>query len=66
MRLDVTTAAVTQRQAGGRRSTVRLDKPHGRARPDGYKQFVNPPEASVVRRIFEDYADGVSKSSFCL
>ena len=40
---------------------MRLDK-HGRARPDGYKQFVNPPEASVVRRIFEDYADGVSKS----
>ena len=41
---------------------MRLDK-HGRPRPDGYKMYVQPSEASVIRTIFEDYAGGLSKTS---
>ncbi len=38
---------------------VRIDK-RGRPRPAGYKQRIEPAEAAVVRRIFEEYAAGRS------
>ena len=38
---------------------VRIDK-RGRPRPDGYKPRVEPAQAAVVRRIFEEYAAGRS------
>src|SRR6266852_5209655 len=31
----------------------------GRSRPDGYRMVVDAGEAAVVRRIFQDFADGV-------
>ena len=39
---------------------MRLDK-HGRERPDGFKHYVKPLDAAVVLRIFEDFANGLSK-----
>lgn len=41
--------------------TARMDK-KGRPRPDGYRMVIEPREASVVLRIFEDFADGRSES----
>ena len=38
---------------------VRIDK-HGRPRPDGYKQKVDPLQAAIVVRIFEEFVSGVS------
>jgi len=39
--------------------TMRMDK-KGRPRPEGYKMVVEPREASVVVRIFQEVADGIS------
>ena len=38
---------------------VRIDK-HGRPRPDGYKMEVDPLQAAIVLRIFEEFVAGVS------
>ena len=38
---------------------VRIDK-RGRPRPEGYKMYIEPSEAAIVRRIFEEFAAGVS------
>ena len=37
---------------------MRLDK-RGQLRPEGYKMHIEPSEAAIIRRIFEDYAAGV-------
>ena len=41
--------------------TVRMDK-KGRPRPEGYRMVIEPREAGVVLRIFEDFSDGRSES----
>ena len=38
---------------------VRIDK-HGRPRPDGHKMKVDPLQAAIVLRIFEEFVAGVS------
>jgi DNA invertase Pin-like site-specific DNA recombinase len=38
---------------------MRMDK-KGRPRPDGYRMVIEPREATVVRRIFQEFADGRS------
>ncbi len=42
--------------------TVRMDK-KGRPRPDGYRMTIEPREAAVVLRIFQEFADGQAESS---
>jgi site-specific DNA recombinase len=37
--------------------TMRMDK-KGRPRPDGYRMEIDPAEARIVLRIFEDFANG--------
>jgi hypothetical protein len=51
--------------AGGRPYGYRTEElpsgkvdPHGRSIPDGYRLVIHEPEAAVVRRIFEAYAQG--------
>lgn len=39
---------------------MRLDK-KGRPRPDGYRMVIEPREAAVVQRIFEEFAAGTSQ-----
>ncbi len=41
---------------------VRIDK-KGRKRPEGYKPVTEPAEASIVLRVFRDYAEGTSLTS---
>jgi site-specific DNA recombinase len=40
---------------------IRMDK-KGRPRPDGYRMVIEPREASVVLRIFQEFADGHSQT----
>ena len=40
---------------------IRMDK-KGRPRPDGYAMVVDPREAAIVVRVFEEFASGVSQS----
>ncbi len=40
------------------RGEVRIDK-HGRPRPEGFGMRIEPSEAAVVRRIFEEFAGGI-------
>ena len=40
---------------------VRMDK-KGRPRPEGYKMTVDPREAAVILRVFEEFAGGSSES----
>ncbi len=42
--------------------TVRMDK-KGRPRPEGYRMVIEPREAAVVLRIFQEFANGQSESS---
>ena len=42
--------------------TVRMDK-KGRPRPDGYKMTIEPREAAVTLRIFQEFAEGKAESS---
>ena len=42
--------------------TVRMDK-KGRPRPDGYKMTIEPREAAVVLRIFQEFVEGKAESS---
>lgn len=42
--------------------TIRIDK-KGRPRPDGYRMQIEPGEATVIRRIFNEFADGRSESA---
>jgi site-specific DNA recombinase len=42
--------------------TVRMDK-KGRPRPEGYKMAIEPREAAVILRIFQEFSDGQSESS---
>ena len=41
--------------------TVRMDK-KGRPRPEGYGMLVEPREAAIVLRIFDEFADGAAQS----
>jgi len=38
---------------------MRVDR-RGRPRPDGYRMAIHPPEAAIVRRIFQLFGDGVA------
>jgi site-specific DNA recombinase len=40
---------------------IRMDK-KGRPRPEGYKMEIEPSEAAIVLRIFQEFAEGRSKS----
>jgi len=40
---------------------MRMDK-KGRPRPDGYRMVIEPREAAIVMRIFEEFADGHSQT----
>ncbi len=40
---------------------VRMDK-KGRPRPEGYRMVIEPREAAVVLRVFQEFADGHSES----
>ena len=42
--------------------TMRMDK-KGRPRPDGYRMVIEPREAAVVVRIFEEFANGTAKAA---
>jgi DNA invertase Pin-like site-specific DNA recombinase len=42
--------------------TVRMDK-KGRPRPDGYKMAIEPREAAVTLRIFQEFAEGQAESN---
>ena len=43
---------------------LRIDK-HGKMRPDGYKAVIEPEEAEIIKRIFQEFVAGKSITSIC-